>query len=101
MHLATDGHRFALTRLKEMKNKYPVIGDIRGIGFMIGIEFVNKDKSPNQDFCKKVCKSCEENGLILIECGIDKNIIRFMPPLITTKSEMEMALEIFEDALSR
>lgn len=97
---AEDVGRYALTRLKDMQKKYPVIGDVRGLGLMIGIEFVKKDGNPNTDFCKKVCKECEKNGLILIECGIDKNIIRFMPPLITTKREMDKALEIFEDAVS-
>ncbi|MBI5893346.1 MAG: aspartate aminotransferase family protein [Deltaproteobacteria bacterium] len=92
--------RHALIRLQDMKRKYSVIGDVRGLGLMMGIEFVNKDGSPNTNFCKKVCKRCEKNGLVLIECGIDKNIIRFMPPLITTKKQMEKALKIFENALS-
>jgi len=105
---AEDVGRYSLARLKDMQKKYSVIGDVRGLGFMIGIEFVKhvpsgsktgKDGSPNTDFCKKVCKRCEKNGLILIECGIDKNIIRFMPPLITTKKQMEKALEIFGYAL--
>ncbi|MBI3755750.1 MAG: aminotransferase class III-fold pyridoxal phosphate-dependent enzyme, partial [Deltaproteobacteria bacterium] len=58
-----------------------------------------KDKSPDREFLKKVLNKCHKNGLILIECGIDKNIIRFMPPLITTMREMEKAIGIFENAV--
>ncbi|MBI3755310.1 MAG: aminotransferase class III-fold pyridoxal phosphate-dependent enzyme, partial [Deltaproteobacteria bacterium] len=73
--------------------------DVRGLGLMIGIEFVKKDKNPDRESLKKILNKCYKNGLILIECGIDKNIIRFMPPLITTIKEMEKALEIFEKAV--
>jgi 4-aminobutyrate aminotransferase-like enzyme len=83
-----------------MKKKYPVMGDVRGLGLMIGIEFIKKDKSPDREFLKKVLNRCYKKGLILIECGIDKNIIRFMPPLITTMQEMQKALKIFEEAVA-
>jgi 4-aminobutyrate aminotransferase-like enzyme len=82
-----------------MQKRYPVMGDVRGLGFMIGIEIVKKDKSPDREFLKKALNKCYKKGLILIECGIDKNIIRFMPPLITTMEEMKTALRIFEKAL--
>ncbi|MBI5286142.1 MAG: aspartate aminotransferase family protein [Deltaproteobacteria bacterium] len=92
---------YALQRLKGMQERYPCIGDVRGLGLMIGIEFVKGDKSPDSELRKRVCQRCEEKGLILIECGVDKNIIRFMPPLITTQEEMEKALVIFEDAVKK
>lgn len=60
---------------------------------------MKEDGSPDGELCKRVCQRCEEKGLILIECGVDKNIIRFMPPLITTQGEMEEALDIFEEVL--
>lgn len=90
---------YALQRLKGMQERYPSIGDVRGLGLMIGIEFVREDGSPDGELCKTVCLGCEEKGFILIECGVDKNIIRFMPPLITTQGEMEKALDIFEEVL--
>src|SRR4030067_727477 len=102
--------KHAILYLKDMQKKYPVMGDVRGLGFMIGIEFVKhvpsgtktgKDKSPDREFLKKVLNRCYKKGLILIECGIDKNIIRFMPPLIITMKEMEKALEIFEQAMAK
>ena len=102
--------KHAILYLKDMQKRYPVMGDVRGLGFMIGIEFVKhvpsgtktgKDKSPDREFLKKVLNKCYKKGLILIECGIDKNIIRFMPPLIITMKEMEKALEIFEQAMAK
>lgn len=100
--------KYALSSLREMQKRYPVMGDVRGLGLMIGIEFIKhvpsgsktgKDKSPDGEFLKKVLKRCYKKGLILVECGIDKNIIRFMPPLMTTMGEMKTALEIFEKAV--
>ena len=96
---ATSVGRYALERLKVMQGKYPAIGDVRGLGLMIGVEFVKADGSPDGEMCKMVCQRCEEDGLIIIECGIDKNIIRLMPPLITTREEMERALNIFDGAV--
>src|SRR3989344_304787 len=93
--------KHALLYLKDMQKRYPVMGDVRGLGLMIGIEIVKKDKSPDREFLKKVLNRCYKKGLILIECGIDKNIIRFMPPLITTMKEMEKALKIFEKAVAK
>jgi 4-aminobutyrate aminotransferase len=90
---------YALSRLKAMQGKYPAIGDVRGLGLMIGIEIVKKDRSPDAELLKKILKSCGEKGLILIECGSDKNVARFMPPLIIKKADMEKALEIFEGAI--
>lgn len=92
--------RYALNRLKDMQKDYSVMGDVRGLGLMIGIEFVKKDKSPDREFLKKVLNDCYKKGLILIECGIDKNIVRLMPPLIATMQEMEKAIGIFEEAVA-
>ena len=92
---------YALRRLKGMQKLYPMMGDVRGLGLMIGIEFVKRDRSPDSVLLKKILNRCYKKGLILIECGIDKNIIRFMPPLMTTMGEMKTALEIFEKAVHR
>ncbi|MDD2320096.1 MAG: aspartate aminotransferase family protein [Geobacteraceae bacterium] len=90
-----------LDRLRGLAEKYPVIGDVRGHGLMIGIEFVMPDGSPDHVSCEAVLRHCLENGLILINCGIERNVIRFIPPLVTTDQEFEAALGIFHDALRR
>lgn len=98
---AAKGGRYAMERLLAMKNKYPLlIGDVRGLGLMIGIEVINNDGSPSKERLKKVIDRCLEKGLIIVECGIDKNIARLMPPLIVTGKEMQKALDIFEEALA-
>ena len=89
---------YALKRLSAMQTRCPSIGDVRGLGLMIGVEFVQKDCSPDKALLDRVMKRCLKKGLIIVECGVDKNVARFMPPLITTKAQMDAALGIFEDA---
>ncbi|MBI5642887.1 MAG: aspartate aminotransferase family protein [Deltaproteobacteria bacterium] len=90
---------YALKRLREMKERHPSIGDVRGLGLMIGVEFTKKDGTPDKETLLRVMKRCLRKGLIIIECGVDKNVARLMPPLIIRKEEMEKALDIFEEAL--
>ena len=89
-----------LDRLQGLSVKHPVIGQVRGHGFMIGIEFVLSDRSPDTASCEKVINYCLDNGLILINCGIERNIIRFIPPLVTTDKELDTALTIFEEGVT-
>ncbi|MBI1864683.1 MAG: aspartate aminotransferase family protein [Nitrospirae bacterium] len=91
--------RRAAGRLVELSRRFSVIGDVRGPGLMIGIEFVKADGSPAPEACRKVRAACEERGLVLIDCGRDKHVIRFIPPLVTTDAEMDQALDIFQKAL--
>lgn len=89
---------FAMERLNAMQEKCPCIGDVRGLGLMIGIEFM-KDDEPYTDGLKGIMNRCLERGLVLVECGVDKNIIRLAPPLIIKKEEMEKGLDILEEAI--
>jgi 4-aminobutyrate aminotransferase len=91
--------RRATERLVDLSRRFSIIGDVRGPGLMIGIEFVKEDGSPNPEACRKVRSACQERGLVLIDCGRDKHVIRFIPPLIATDAEMDQALDIFEKAL--
>lgn len=86
-------------RLKEFEEKYEVIGDARGLGLAQAVEFVkNKDtKEKNPELRNKVVKEAAKRGLILLGCG--DNSLRFIPPLIVTKEEIDVAMEIFEEAL--
>lgn len=89
----------AMERLRAMKARFPFIGDVRGLGLMIGVEFVKEDGGPDSEILKKIMDRCLEKGLVIIECGLDKNVLRLMPPLITTETQMDEALDIFEEAL--
>ncbi len=89
-----------IKRLKPFVEKYKSVGDVRGIGLMIGIEIV-KDKEgnvqPDADTRDKIIQECFKRGLLMLGCGT--NAIRFCPPLILTEDQANVALDIFEDVL--
>ncbi len=91
--------RYALERLRAMQEKHPCIGDVRGLGLMIGIEFVTESRDPFTEGLKRIIEYACGEGLILVECGVDKNVIRLAPPLVVTKEEMEKGLDILEEAI--
>jgi 4-aminobutyrate aminotransferase len=90
---------YMLKRLEEMKERYEIIGDVRGKGLMIGIELV-KDRR-TKEFAKeerhRIIMNALARGLMLLPAG--SSAIRFCPPLIITKEEADKGLEIFEKAL--
>ena len=88
-------------RYKELQKKYPVIGDIRGLGAMIGIEFVTdpETKEPATKLVASIIKNAMQKGLLLESCGTASNTIRFLAPLTMTDEQMERGLEIFEEAI--
>jgi 4-aminobutyrate aminotransferase/(S)-3-amino-2-methylpropionate transaminase len=89
-------------RFQDMKNKYEIIGDVRGKGPMIALELV-KDrytKTPATEETKKLLASCYEKGLVLLSCGHKSNVIRTLMPLVITDEQLEKGLGIFEEALS-
>ncbi len=89
----------ALRLLQELKKMHACIGDVRGLGFMLAIEFVRPDGSPAPELLEKIISNCIKNGLIIVECGTCKNIARLMPPLTTTHDEMQQALSILAEAI--
>ncbi|MDG2450305.1 MAG: aminotransferase class III-fold pyridoxal phosphate-dependent enzyme [Saprospiraceae bacterium] len=85
--------------LRKLQKRFPIIGDVRGLGLMIAVEFTNRDSTPNADLTSKVVKSCIEKRLLLLSCGSYKNVIRWIPPLTVTQKQITEALMIFESAL--
>jgi 4-aminobutyrate aminotransferase len=94
---AVEKGNYLMKSLNELKDKYPIIGDVRGIGLMIGIELVENDRSPASAMRDVIIKKALEGGLILLPAG--DSVIRFVPPLIIKKIEIDRGLEIFENAL--
>jgi 4-aminobutyrate aminotransferase len=92
---------YALQQLLRMKERHACIGDVRGLGLMIGIEFVKDGLEPDSDGLRKIIGYCAQKGLILLECGVDKNIIRFAPPLLVTTDEVQRGLDILEEAIQK
>ena len=88
-----------ITGLRKLQEEYPVIGDVRGLGLMVGVEFRSSDRKPLTDTAKEIVKKCFDQGIMLLTCGPWDNTIRFIPPLIITEEEMDTALNIFLKAL--
>jgi 4-aminobutyrate aminotransferase len=86
--------------LRILKDKHKIIGDVRGIGLMQGIEIVKniQSKEMNPESRDKIVDESLNMGLILIGCGYSS--IRFIPPLIVNKEEIDVALEILDKAIT-
>lgn len=90
-----------MKRFKNLQKEYPEIGDVRGLGAMIGIEFVkNGDpRQPDADLCHHIMTACGEAGLIIITAGTFKNVIRILCPLIMNDEELNKGLDILENQI--
>ncbi|MGM9934771.1 aspartate aminotransferase family protein [uncultured Clostridium sp.] len=86
---------------KKWMEKYDVVGDVRGLGGMIGIEFVTdkKSKAPNGEIVAKIVQNAVHKGLMLENCGTYGQVIRFLAPLVMTDEQLEAGLGIFEEAI--
>ena len=85
----------------DMASKYGVIGNIRGMGSMLGIEFVKdlKTKEPNPELVGNMVSTAAKKGLLIESAGTYGNVIRFLCPLCVTDEQLDKGLEIFEETL--
>ena len=88
-----------MLRLREMQSKYPAIGDVRGLGLMIGVEIVKPDGSIDPDARDRIVVEGFKEGIVLLPCG--DSAIRFSPPLVITKEEADTGLDRLEEALRK
>ncbi len=86
--------------LRRLMSKHECIGDVRGLGMMIGVEFVEdrESRTPAPELRDRIEVECYNRGLILLGAG--HNTIRWSPPLILTKENVDVALEIFDEAIT-
>jgi 4-aminobutyrate aminotransferase len=77
------------------------IGDVRGLGLMIGVEFVRDraTREPDGSLCESVIQGCADAGLLVISCGVEHNVVRWIAPLNVTSAEIDEALGIFGHVL--
>jgi 4-aminobutyrate aminotransferase len=89
-----------MKRLKELQAKHEEIGDVRGLGLMVATEFVTSasDKTPNVILKDRVVEEAYRRGLLLLPCG--KSSIRYIPPLIVRREEVDEAVEILDASIS-
>ncbi|MHB1301996.1 MAG: 4-aminobutyrate--2-oxoglutarate transaminase [Acidiphilium sp.] len=85
------------TRLEALRHE--AIGDVRGLGFMQAVEIVGQDRSPDAATAQRVIDRVREGGLLVIKCGIHRNVIRFLAPLVTTDAQLEEGMDIFAAAM--
>ncbi|MCX7711402.1 MAG: 4-aminobutyrate--2-oxoglutarate transaminase [Clostridia bacterium] len=92
-----------MKRLGEMKEKYPVIGDIRGLGAMVGMEFVKdqKTKEPYAEIIKQITGYAYNKGVLFLSAGIFSNVLRFLPPLVMTEEQVNYGMDILDEAIEK
>lgn len=96
---AADAGAYILSKLTDMKSRHSLIGDVRGKGLMIGIEFVREGAKQEGAIEQRdaIIRGCFKRGLLLLGCG--QSVIRLMPPLILSKEEADTALTILEETM--
>jgi 4-aminobutyrate aminotransferase len=90
-----------INKLKDLQKENSLIGDVRGLGLMIGVELVKdrKTKEPASHEAHEIVNQAFKKGLLLLPCG--ENVIRFSPPLVISSEEVDTAVEIFREVISQ
>ena len=89
-----------MTGLRKLQEEYPQIGDVRGKGLMVGVEFMQADRPAKaKPMVKAIVHAAEENNLLLLTCGTYDNIVRWIPPLNVTSGQINDGLKIFGKVL--
>ncbi len=86
--------------LRAIQADYPVIGDVRGLGLMLAAEFVTPDGAPNTPAVAQVIKACQEQKILLLNCGTWDQAIRIVPPLVVDEAQIAAFLDVFRGAVS-
>ena len=89
--------------MEAWKKKYPLIGDVRGLGAMRLVEFVKdrQSKTPDPELTLEIIKDATAHGILLIRAGLYSNCIRLLPPLVITRNQLAEGLLVLEDAIRR
>jgi 4-aminobutyrate aminotransferase len=97
-HARIEG-AYLMDRLRELAGRHPEIGDVRGLGLMVATEFVTdrRTKEPAVQFRDRVLEEAYRRGLILLPCG--RSSIRYIPPLIVRREEIDEAVEVVDAAI--
>ena len=90
------------TRYKRWQKEFDIIGEIRGLGAMLGLEFIRgENKEPAADEAKKMAAHCLEKGLLILVCGGYGNVVRILTPFVITDEQLEKGLSIMEEGLKK
>jgi 4-aminobutyrate aminotransferase-like enzyme len=93
-----------LSGLRSLAGKYRAVGDVRGLGLMLALEFVKPEdrdgRTPDPELTKRVQAEALSRHLIVLTAGTYVNVIRIIPPLVTTADEVALALSILDESLA-
>ena len=90
----------AVSSFEDMARRHRTIGDVRGLGLMIGVELVKNGREPDPDAWTFLSAHAREQRLLLLGCGPFGNVIRFIPPLCVTNEELDRAITILDEGLT-
>ncbi|MFK5926292.1 MAG: 4-aminobutyrate--2-oxoglutarate transaminase [Desulfuromusa sp.] len=87
--------------MEDLQQRFPQLGDIRSLGAMVAVEFVKdpQTKQPDKEAVVAIIAACFKRGLLVISAGLFGNVIRFLPPLVITKTQIDKAMAIFSEAV--
>jgi 4-aminobutyrate aminotransferase / (S)-3-amino-2-methylpropionate transaminase / 5-aminovalerate transaminase len=87
-------------RMERWRDRWPQVGDVRGLGAMLAIELVGDGLEPEPELASTVVEEALQRGLLLLKAGVAGNCIRVLVPLVIRDGELDEALQAFEDALA-
>jgi 4-aminobutyrate aminotransferase-like enzyme len=87
--------------LNALKDKYPIIGDVRGMGLMQGMELVGEQKKPDVENTKRVMELTKNSGLLVGKGGTYGNVLRVAPPLNVNKDQVDQALWVLDQSFAQ
>ena len=96
---ATMGQRL-MTGLQKVAAEHKAIGDVRGLGLMLGNEFVTPDGAPDIEAAARAQRAAGERGLMLLLCGAYNNVVRMIPALVVDGEQIDAALDMWAGAVS-
>jgi 4-aminobutyrate aminotransferase / (S)-3-amino-2-methylpropionate transaminase / 5-aminovalerate transaminase len=88
--------------LLELQSRHAPIGEVRGLGFMLALEFVGarSSRDPAPEIAQAVIDGARERGLLVIKCGVHRNVVRFLCPLVAEEADIADALAILDAAIA-
>lgn len=92
-----DNGQYMIEKLKQLQSRYSMIGQVRGTGYMVGVEFIKKDGTPASKFVDDLEQLGFSKGVLFLGCG--KSTIRLAPPLIVGKHEIDIMLKVMEECI--
>ncbi len=87
-------------KLLALKEKYPIISDVRGKGLMLGVELCTVEKEPLPELTDAILERLKDEGIILGKNGLYRNVLAFQPPLVIEEADIDFLIEKLEEALA-